>query len=131
MTVVDRDGIAAGASWCEAGWLSPGLAITLNEPGVLSYGLRTLLDRQAPLHVPASPDPRLWLFLARFATHCTGKAWGRAVRANLPLEDECLEAFDVLTSNEVDAWTIDAPITAVFETRPARGQAARGAQAVG
>lgn len=116
VTVVDRDGIAAGASWGNAGWLSPGLAIPLNEPGVLRYGLRTLLDRQAPLHVPATPDPRLWSFLARFAAHCTGRSWNRAVRANLPLNEECLEAFDVLTANGVDAPTIEAPITAMFET---------------
>ncbi|WP_410641627.1 NAD(P)/FAD-dependent oxidoreductase [Amycolatopsis sp. lyj-346] len=116
VTVVDRAGVAAGASWGNAGWLSPGLAVPLNEPGVLRYGLRTLFDRQAPLHVPAAPDPRLWAFLARFATHCTGRSWTRAVEANLPLNEECLEAFDVLAANGVDAPTIDAPVTAVFET---------------
>jgi D-amino-acid dehydrogenase len=116
VTVVDRRGIAAGSSWGNAGWLSPGLAIPLNAPNVLRYGLRSLLDPQAPLHVPASPDPRLWTFLARFATHCTWKKWEHAVRANLPLNDECLEAFDVLTANGVDAPTVEAPITAVFET---------------
>ncbi|GAA3573402.1 FAD-dependent oxidoreductase [Amycolatopsis ultiminotia] len=116
VTVVDRAGIAAGSSWGNAGWLAPGLAIPLNEPAVLRYGLRTLLDRQAPLHVPASPDPRLLKFLARFAANCTSTSWSRAVRANLPLSEECLEAFDVLTANGVDAPTIDAPITAMFET---------------
>ncbi|QWF78586.1 NAD(P)/FAD-dependent oxidoreductase [Amycolatopsis sp. CA-230715] len=116
VTVVDREGIAAGSSWGNAGWLSPGLAIPLNEPAVLRYGLRTLLDRRAPLHVPASPDPRLWSFLARFAANCTTRSWTAAVRANLPLNEECLEAFDVLTANGVDAPTVDAPITALFET---------------
>ncbi|CAM3578936.1 FAD-binding oxidoreductase [Kibdelosporangium persicum] len=116
VTVVDRKGVAAGSSWGNAGWLSPGLAIPLNEPNVLRYGLRSLVDRQAPLHVPASPDPRLWAFLARFAAHCTWKKWGRAVRANLPLNEECLEAFDELSANGVTAPTVDAPITAVFET---------------
>jgi len=116
VTVVDRAGIAAGSSWGNAGWLSPGLSIPLNEPAVLRYGLRSLFDRQAPLHVPATLDPRLWHFLARFAANCTHRSWTRAVRANLPFNEECLEAFDVLTSNGVDAPTIDAPITALFET---------------
>ncbi|MYW91766.1 FAD-binding oxidoreductase [Amycolatopsis rubida] len=116
VTVVDREGIAAGSSWGNAGWLSPGLAIPLNEPAVLRYGLRTLLDRQAPLHVPATPDPRLWQFLARFAANCTHRSWNRAVRANLPFNEQCLEAFDILTANGVDAPTVDAPITALFET---------------
>ncbi|WP_424529591.1 NAD(P)/FAD-dependent oxidoreductase [Sphaerisporangium viridialbum] len=115
VTVVDRDGVAAGASWGNAGWLSPGLAIPLNEPGVLRYGLRSLLDRSAPLHVPATPDIGLWSFLTRFAMNCGWKSWGRAVKANLPLNEECLEAFDVLTSNGVEAPTTEAPIMAAFE----------------
>ncbi|MFC0863968.1 NAD(P)/FAD-dependent oxidoreductase [Sphaerimonospora cavernae] len=116
VTVVDRGGVAAGASWGNAGWLSPGLAIPLNEPGVLRYGLSSLLNPNAPLHVPATPDPGLLAFLTKFALNCSWKSWGRAVRANIPLNDECLEAFDVLTSNGVEAPTIDAPIMAAFET---------------
>ncbi|SFW85577.1 NAD(P)/FAD-dependent oxidoreductase [Amycolatopsis australiensis] len=121
VTVVDRARVAAGASWGNAGWISPGLAIPLNEPAVLRYGVRALFDRQAPLHVPATPDPRLWAFLAKFAAHCTHRSWDRAVRANMPLNEECREAFDVLTANGVDAPTIEAPITAVFETAARAG----------
>ncbi|MFC4061207.1 NAD(P)/FAD-dependent oxidoreductase [Planomonospora corallina] len=116
VTVVDRDGVAAGASWGNAGWLSPGLAIPLNEPGVLRYGLRSLLDPRAPLHVPVTPDPALWSFLSRFALNCTWTSWGQAVRANLPFNEECLEAFDALAAGGVTAPTVEAPITAAFET---------------
>jgi D-amino-acid dehydrogenase len=116
VTVVDRTGIAAGASWGNAGWLSPGLAIPLNEPEVLRYGLRSLLDPQAPLHVPATADPRLWTFLARFAANCNWRSWHRAVRANLPLNEACLDAFDTLTAGGVEAPTVEAPITAAFES---------------
>lgn len=116
VTVVDRRGVAAGASWGNAGLLSPGLAVPLNEPAVLRYGLRTLLDPSAPLHVPASWNPGLWRFLLQFAAHCTWRGWNRAMRANLPLNAECLEAFDVLTANGVEARTVTAPLTAVFES---------------
>lgn len=116
VTVLDRHGVAAGASQGNAGLLSPGLAVPLNEPAVLRYGLRTLLDPDAPLHVPFSWNPTLWRFLLRFAAHCTWRGWNRAMRANSPLNAECLEAFDVLTANGVDAPTHAAPITAVFET---------------
>ncbi|WP_433407542.1 NAD(P)/FAD-dependent oxidoreductase [Saccharomonospora azurea] len=116
VTVVDRDDVAAGASWGNAGWLSPGLAIPLNEPSVLKYGLRTLLDPKAPLHVPFTPDLGLWRFLTQFAAHCTWGSWERAARANLPFNAECLAAFDTLTSAGVTAPTTSAPITALFET---------------
>lgn len=122
VTVVDRRGVAAGASWGNAGLLSPGLAVPLNEPSVLRYGLRALLDPAAPLHVPMSWNPALWRFLLRFAMHSTWGGWNRAMRANLPLNAECLEAFDVLTANGVEAPTVAAPVTAAFEN---------GRQAVG
>ncbi|MFD7657500.1 NAD(P)/FAD-dependent oxidoreductase [Actinosynnema sp. NPDC059797] len=116
VTVVDRTAVAAGASWGNAGWIAPGLAIPLNEPSVLRYGLRSLLNPAAPLHVPLTADPALWSFLAKFAAHSRWSSWTRAVEANLPLNQECAEAFDVLTANGVDAPTVDAPITAGFRT---------------
>jgi D-amino-acid dehydrogenase len=116
VTVVDRTSVAAGASWGNAGWIAPGLAIPLNEPSVLRYGLRSLLSPAAPLHVPLGVDPGLWSFLAKFAVNCRWSSWTRAVHANLPLNAECVEAFDVLTANGVDATTVDAPITAAFRT---------------
>ncbi|HYQ62554.1 FAD-dependent oxidoreductase [Actinophytocola sp.] len=122
VTVVDRAGVAAGASWGNAGWIAPGLAIPLNEPAVLRYGLRSLFNPAAPLHVPASADPGLWSFLARFAANCRWSSWTRAVRANLPLNDDCLDAFDVLTRSGVTVPTVAAPITAGFASpRQARG----------
>ncbi|MFE2754538.1 NAD(P)/FAD-dependent oxidoreductase [Actinosynnema sp. NPDC059335] len=117
VTVVDRTGVAAGASWGNAGWLAPGLTIPLNEPSVLRYGLRSLLDPAAPLHVPLTADPALWSFLTRFAAHCRWSSWTRAVRANRSLNAGCLAAFDELTANGVAAPTVAAPVTAGFADR--------------
>lgn len=116
VTVVDRARVSAGASWGNAGWLSPGLAIPLNEPSVLRYGLRSLFDRRAPLRIPPSVDPGLWRFLLRFARNCTWSSLDRAMRAIQPLNAESLEAFDVLASGGVQAATVQAPITAIFAT---------------
>ncbi|MBU9767066.1 FAD-binding oxidoreductase [Mycobacterium sp. TNTM28] len=116
VTVVDRSGPAAGASWGNAGWVSPTLTIPLNDPAVLRYGLRSMVSRSAPLHIPPTADPGLWSFLARFAMNCRLSSWTRAATANLTFNDECLEAYDVLTANGVAVPTTDGPITALFET---------------
>ena len=63
VTVVDRTGVAAGASWGNAGWILPALTIPLNSPGVLRYGLRSLVDPAAPLHIPLAADSALGVFL--------------------------------------------------------------------
>ncbi|TCP47817.1 D-amino-acid dehydrogenase [Tamaricihabitans halophyticus] len=117
VTVVDRAEVASGASWGNAGWLSPGLTVPLPEPSVLRYGIQSLLDRRAPLYIPVKPDPRLWSFLARFARHCTLAKWRTGMQAYLPMNAECLEAFDVLVHNGVRAQVQEAPITAVVERR--------------
>jgi D-amino-acid dehydrogenase len=116
--VVDRVGVAAGASWGNAGWIAPALSIPLNEPRMLRYGLRSFLNRTAPVRVPLAADPGLWTFLMRFAANCQGSSWTRAARASAVLNQGCMEAYDVLVSNGVDASITDAPITAVFRTPP-------------
>lgn len=116
VTVIDRIGVAAGSSWGNAGWISPALAIPLNEPATVRYGLRSLLSSTAPLQVPLTASPATWMFLMRFAAHSRRSSWRRAVRANRSLNAECLEAYDVLAANGVDAPVTDAPITAIFRT---------------
>jgi D-amino-acid dehydrogenase len=106
--------VAAGASWGNAGWVAPGLALPLNSPDALHYGLRMLRDRTAYLRFSLTTDARLAIFLAQFAAHCRRSSWKRAVRANVPLNEDCIEAFNVLVANGVDAPVTDTPVTAVF-----------------
>jgi D-amino-acid dehydrogenase len=114
VTVLDRKGVAAGSSWGNAGWIAPGLAIPLNEPSVLRYGLKSLANPKAPLHIPVTFDPALWAFLTRFAANCHWGSWTRAVQTGLPLNEESIEAYDVLTANGVAEPTNPGPITAGF-----------------
>jgi D-amino-acid dehydrogenase len=116
VTVVDRTGVAAGASWGNAGWIAPALGVPLNDPRTLRYALSSLPNRAAPLRIPLSIDPNLWRFLLRFAANCRESSWTRAVRANLTLNHECMAAYDELVSNGVDAPITDAPITALFRS---------------
>jgi D-amino-acid dehydrogenase len=114
VTVVDRTGVAAGASWGNAGWIAPALSIPLNDPRTLRYALRSVSNRAAPVRISPSIDPGLWRFLMRFAMNCRESSWRRAVRANMTLNEECTAAYDVLVANGVDAPITDAPITALF-----------------
>jgi D-amino-acid dehydrogenase len=115
VTVIDREGVAAGSSWGNAGWLSPGLAAPLPEPSVLRYGLKALFDPSAALYVPFKFDPTLWGFLARFAMNCTSRQWKKAMDSYLEINALALDAFDHLGREGVPAATISAPIMASFE----------------
>jgi D-amino-acid dehydrogenase len=115
VTVIDRDGVAAGSSWGNAGWLSPVMAIPIPEPRVLRYGLKTIFDPAAPFSVPPTLDVTLWKFLLQFARHCTMGQWRTAMAGYLAVNRRALETFDLLELAGVSSTTFSAPIMACFE----------------
>src|SRR4051794_23233879 len=101
----DRDRVAAGASWGNAGWLTPALTAPLPEPAVLRYGLRAVLSPRSPVYLPLRADVTLARFLTGFVAHRTARAWRRGMAAYVPLNERALEAFDVLAAGGVLAPT--------------------------
>src|SRR3954467_9986367 len=115
VTVYDRDRVAAGASWGNAGWLSPGFVAPLPEPAVLRYGLRAVLSPRSPVYLPLRADPTLARFLTGFIRHSTARRWRRGMAAYVPLNERALEAFDVLAAGGAMAPTHRAePFLACF-----------------
>lgn len=114
VVVLDRAGVAAGSSWGNAGWVSPGLAVPLSEPSVLKYGLKALLDPASPLFIPIKPDPQLASFLLGFARRCTLGQWKRTMATFVPLNERAIDAYQELEDNGVAATSHSAPIMAAF-----------------
>lgn len=96
VTIVDREGVAAGSSWGNAGWLTPALTLPLSEPSVLTYGLKTMFDPASPLYIPLSAKPSLIKFLLGFARHCTPGKWREAMAVFSEIGATGLDAFDEL-----------------------------------
>jgi D-amino-acid dehydrogenase len=120
--VVDRHWVAAGASWGNAGLLSPALTVPLPEPSILRYGVRAVLDPGAPVALPVPPALRTLGFLAGMVRYCTTARWQRAMSAYRPLNEQIFEAFDDQVAAGVRAVTTEADLVAAF---------ARADQAVG
>jgi D-amino-acid dehydrogenase len=117
VTVYDRDRVAAGASWGNAGWLTPALTAPLPEPAVLRYGLRAVLSPRSPVYLPLRADTTLARFLTGFVRHSTARRWRRGMSAYAPLNERALEAFDVLAAGGVMAPTHRAqPFLACFRS---------------
>ncbi|MEO7446784.1 MAG: FAD-dependent oxidoreductase [Humibacillus sp.] len=121
VTVIDRDGVAAGASWENAGWLTPGIATPLPEPAVLKYGLRAVLSPSSPVYVPPSAKPDFLRFVTGFTRHSTMKAWKKAMGSLVPVNDLSLQSFDLLRDGGVAATTHEAAsFTAAYRTATER-----------
>jgi len=63
ITVVDQSNMDAGASYVNAGYLSPSHIIPLSAPGVMIQGLKWMFDKSSPLYI----KPRLNLDFLRWA----------------------------------------------------------------
>ena len=108
VTVLDREGVAAGSSWGNAGWLTPGIATPLPEPAVLKYGLRAVLSPSSPVYVPPSLDPKFLKFVTGFTRHSTMTHWRRSMGALVDINGTALDSFDLLRDGGVDAQTTPA-----------------------
>ncbi|GAB48186.1 NAD(P)/FAD-dependent oxidoreductase [Mobilicoccus pelagius] len=121
VVVLDREGVAAGSSWGNAGWLTPGLAAPLPDPAVLAYGMRAMISPSSPVYVPPSTDPRLWSFLVRFLLRSTDRSWKEAMRSLVPINTIALESFDMLVDAGVEAEVRDAgAFVAAYRTEAER-----------
>jgi D-amino-acid dehydrogenase len=115
VTVIDKVGVAAGSSWGNAGWLTPGQAIPLADTSLWTYGPSALVDPDAALHVPFRVDPGLWTFLAKFASHGTNRAWDRTMAALTPIDKMALDSYDELIDGGVKSWTREGPFVIGFQ----------------
>ncbi len=119
--VFDQGEVASGASWGNAGWLTPSLAAPLPEPAVLKFGLRAMLRPSSPVYIPPSADPKLLRFLAQFARNCTHAQWQRSMAALAPLNGGALQAFAEIDAPELGVRTEEAePLLAAYRDATAR-----------
>ena len=65
VTVIDKSGMDAGASYVNAGYLSPSHLIPLSAPGVMKKGIKWMFDSASPLYI----KPRLNLDLLQIEHH--------------------------------------------------------------
>jgi D-amino-acid dehydrogenase len=64
VVLLEKGEVGAGASYGNAGWMSPSHGTPLPSPGVIRQGLRWLLDPESPFYVKPRLEPALirWLF---------------------------------------------------------------------
>lgn len=121
VTVIDRDGVAAGSSWGNAGWLSPGKTIPLANRDLWAYTPQALFDPDAALHVPIPPSPRVVDFGLRFLMNANDKAWDRTMAKLTPIDLDALRAFDEMVDGGVESWTKKSPFIVAFKNEKEAG----------
>jgi D-amino-acid dehydrogenase len=115
VTVLERDTVASGASWGNAGWITPAMVAPLPDPVILREALRALARRSPGVYVPLPPGPSLLAFLGAFARNCTPRRWQAGLAALGPLSRHALGSFDALAAGGVRGQTVAGePVLAAY-----------------
>jgi D-amino-acid dehydrogenase len=102
VTVLETRRVGAGASWGNAGWVSPAQAGPLPEPGHIGYGVRSLLDPQAALYFEPRQLVRMLPWLAAFARRCNERDHLRGRLALGTLARPCFDLLAAMTADGLD-----------------------------
>jgi len=100
VTLIEKKAIAAGSSWGNAGLISPNHSEPIPGPGVLSQGLKWLLDVESPFYIKPRPDPDLIRWLWRFRGYCNQEALDRAIPRLRDMQRASLDLFRQIISEE-------------------------------
>lgn len=57
VTIVDKSNFSSGASYVNAGYITPSHIISIAAPGIITKGLKWMLDPASPFYVKPSLDP--------------------------------------------------------------------------
>jgi D-amino-acid dehydrogenase len=101
--LAERKAIAAGSSWGNAGLISPNHSEPIPGPGVLSQGLKWLLDPESPFYIRPRLDPSLIRWLWRFRSYCNQQAQDRAIPRLHAMQTASLQLFRQIIAEEAIA----------------------------
>jgi D-amino-acid dehydrogenase len=125
VTLLERDEIGRGASYGNAGLISPGHP-PINRPGRVRQALRSLSDPLSPLYVEPRWDPSLLRWVWTFRRYCTEEHVEHSMRSLSPLGLATSDLMDELVRAErLDCGYRRSGYLEVFDTEQglAAGQA--------
>jgi D-amino-acid dehydrogenase len=96
VTLVERDGIACGCSYGNAGWVVPSHSIPLATPSAVLSGLKWILSPDSPFYIRPRPSPDLIAWLMRFAASANRTAIHRAIPVLRDLHTASRALYDEL-----------------------------------
>ena len=100
VTIIDQSNMEAGASYVNAGYLSPSHIIPLSAPGVMKKGLKWMFNPASPLYIKPRLDADFLKWSMAFNKSCNAEHVKRAIPAikNITLLSQ--ELYDNIKHDE-------------------------------
>ena len=120
VTLVDREGPAAGASFGNGGILASCSSIPVTVPGLLKKAPRMLLDSEAPLFLKYSYLPKLLPWLTKYLGHCNTSDLNRIASAiNGVVGDSLNEHQQLAKCTQAEKWIEPCDYLYLYKNRDA------------
>lgn len=100
VTVIDQSNMDAGASYVNAGYLSPSHIIPLSAPGVMKTGLKWMFDPSSPLYIKPRLDPDFLKWTYAFNKSCNANHVKKAIK---PIKELALLSQELYDDFKADA----------------------------
>jgi len=103
VSLIEKGDIGCGASLGNAGLVIPGQSIPLAAPGVITKGLKWMLDPESPFYIKPRFELNFLKWLWKFSRHCTAGHVRRAVPLIRDLQAASMKLFkELATIEEID-----------------------------
>ena len=104
ITLLEKGEISSGASYGNAGYIVPCHSNPIPAPGVLTQGLKWLLDAESPFYIKPSLSPHLLRWLWQFQKYCSAESYWRAIPLLRDMQRESLALFkEWIATEKLDA----------------------------
>lgn len=100
VTLIEKGDIAAGSSHANAGLLCPCHSHPIPVPGVLTQGLKWMLDPESPFYIRPRANLNLAKWLWRFQSFCNEEASNRAVPLLRDMQRSSQKLYQTLIEEE-------------------------------
>ena len=101
VTVLDAGPVGDGASWGNAGWISPSLSAPIPGPAALRTALGSVGKPDSPLWLRPQADPGFALWGLSFLRHCTRASNERGLAATAMLSRDAFRYYDEMRADGV------------------------------
>ena len=100
VVIIDKSNMEEGASYVNAGYLSPSHIIPLSAPGVMRKGLRWMFNSSSPLYIKPRLDMDLLKWGLAFNRSCNPRHVSRSIPVIRDISVLSQELFDELKEQE-------------------------------
>ncbi len=100
ITIIDQSNLDSGASYVNAGYLSPSHIVPLSAPGVMKKGLKWMLDSSSPLYIKPRLNADFLKWTLAFNKSCSANHVKKAIPAIKGITLFSQDLYDAIKRDE-------------------------------